>query len=113
MLVDGSDRMQTALSVCGLQFDAAPLRQLHKDVQSRQFLRLPCLVPFNPHQVAVLFKVIPPLQVMKSKAVRAMPKSGIAAQVAESTGLKKKDVTQVLASLAVVGAVEAACFWQG
>ena len=48
------------------------------------------------------------MKVMKAKAVRAMPKSGIAAQVAESTGLKKKDVTQVLASLADIGAAEAA-----
>ena len=43
---------------------------------------------------------------MKAKSVRAMPKSGIAAQVAESTGLKKSEVTQVLSSLAVIGTVE-------
>ena len=43
---------------------------------------------------------------MKAKAVRAMPKSGIAAQVAESTGLKKSQVAQVLSSLADVGAAE-------
>ncbi|CAE7288010.1 HCc2 [Symbiodinium natans] len=46
------------------------------------------------------------MKVMKMKAVRAMPKSGIAAQVAESTGLKKSDVTQVLSSLADIGAME-------
>ena len=46
------------------------------------------------------------MKVMKMKAVRAMPKSGIAAQVAESTGLKKGDVTQVLTSLADIGATE-------
>ena len=43
---------------------------------------------------------------MKMKAVRAMPKSGIAAQVAENTGLKKSAVTQVLSSLADIGATE-------
>ena len=46
------------------------------------------------------------MKVMKMKAVRAMPKSGIAAQVAENTGLKKSAVTQVLSSLADVGATE-------
>ncbi|CAE7287763.1 HCc2 [Symbiodinium natans] len=46
------------------------------------------------------------MKVMKMKAVRAMPKSGIAAQVAESTGLKKSEVTQVLSSLADIGATE-------
>ena len=62
-------------------------------------------MPLNPRQVAVLFKLIP-LKVTKAKAVRAMPKSGIAAQVAESTGLKKSEVTQILSSLADVGAAE-------
>ena len=46
------------------------------------------------------------MKVVKKKAVRAMPKSGIAAQVAESTGLKKSEVTQILSSLADVGANE-------
>ena len=46
------------------------------------------------------------MKVMKAKAVRAMPKSGIAAQVAESTGLKKSEVTQVLSNLADIGAAE-------
>ena len=46
------------------------------------------------------------MKVMKMKAVRAMPKSGIAAQVAENTGLKKSAVTQVLSSLADIGATE-------
>ena len=46
------------------------------------------------------------MKVMKSKAVRTLPKSGIAAQVAESTGLKKSEVTQVLTNLADIGAAE-------
>ena len=46
------------------------------------------------------------MKVTKKKAVRAMPKSGIAAQVAESTGLKKSEVTQILASLADIGTAE-------
>ena len=46
------------------------------------------------------------MKVAKKKAVRAMPKSGIAAQVAESTGLKKSEVTQILSSLADIGATE-------
>ena len=46
------------------------------------------------------------MKVMKMKAVRAMPKSGIAAQVAESTGLKKGEVSKVLSTLAEVGAAE-------
>ncbi|CAE7333586.1 HCc2 [Symbiodinium pilosum] len=46
------------------------------------------------------------MKVMKMKAVRALPKSGIAAQVAENTGLKKSAVTQVLSSLADIGATE-------
>ena len=46
------------------------------------------------------------MKVMKAKAVRTLPKSGIAAQVAESTGLKKSEVTQVLSNLADIGAAE-------
>merc|ERR1711904_266701 len=39
------------------------------------------------------------MKVMKKKAVTAMPKSGIAAAIAEETALKKSDVSKVLASL--------------
>ncbi|CAE7690603.1 HCc2 [Symbiodinium pilosum] len=46
------------------------------------------------------------MKVMKAKAVRTLPKSGIAAQVAENTGLKKSEVTQVLSNLADIGAAE-------
>ena len=46
------------------------------------------------------------MKVMKAKAVRTLPKSGIAAQVAEKTGLKKSEVRQVLSNLADIGAAE-------
>merc|ERR1712031_94165 len=39
------------------------------------------------------------MKVMKKKAVTSMPKSGIAAAIAEETALKKSDVSKVLASL--------------
>ena len=53
-----------------------------------------------------LFQAMKAMKVMKAKAVRTLPKSGIAAQVAESTGLKKSEVTQVLSNLADIGAAE-------
>ena len=53
-----------------------------------------------------LLQAMKAMKVMKAKAVRAMPKSGIAAQVAESTGLKKSEVAQVLSNLADIGAAE-------
>merc|ERR1711937_277541 len=39
------------------------------------------------------------MKVMKKKAVTAMPKSGIAAAIAEETELKKSDVSKVLVAL--------------
>ena len=52
------------------------------------------------------FQAMKSMKVMKAKAVRTLPKSGIAAQVAEKTGLKKSEVTQVLSNLADIGAAE-------
>merc|ERR1719441_33666 len=39
------------------------------------------------------------MKAMKKKAVTAMPKSGIAAAIADSTELKKSDVSKVLVAL--------------
>ena len=82
---------------------AFPEMSIPKSVCVRKLGELHCLF-----SMAVARSSVQAMKVTKAKAVRAMPKSGIAAQVAESTGLKKKDVTQVLASLADVGAKEAA-----